>query len=212
MIDFERRRLRSRIEAALLDAGDDPASPVGRFKAAAIGDLRGRIVELGPGTGVNLQHYTPGVSLVAIEPNPIMRTRLGAAAAQVAPALDLDVRDLRGEAIDLAYESVDAVVGTLLLCGVDDPRQVLHEVRRVLRPGGTYVFVEHVVAPAGTITRRIQRVVRRPHHWMFNGCRTDHDARTLLESFDWGSLEMEPIDLGASAAWVRHQLIGIATR
>jgi len=212
VIDFERRRIRSKIEAALLDAGDDDRSPVNRFKAEAIARLSGRVVELGPGTGVNLRHYSPEVELIAVEPNPVMRERLTAANRALERPVELDVRDLRGESIALDDGWADAVVATLLLCGADDPEQVIHEARRVLRPGGQLVFVEHVAAPPGTTTARLQRALRRPHHWMFNGCRTDHDAEALLRSFEWSSFDVENIDLGSRAVYVRHQIVGTAVR
>lgn len=212
MIDFERRRLRSRIEATLLAAGDDDRSAIGRFKATTLPDLTGHVVEIGPGTGVNFRHYSPGIRLTAIEPNPVMRDRLAVTAAQLSAPLDLEVRDLRGESLDVADETADAVVGTLLLCGVDDPQQVVAEVRRVLKPGGRFVFVEHVAAPEGSTTARVQRLLRRPHHWMFNGCRVDQDTESLLRSFDWADLEISNLDLGRQAAYVRHQLFGVAVR
>lgn len=211
MVDFERRRIRSKIEATLLDAGDDPRSPVTQFRSEAIGSLAGRVIELGPGTGVNLRHYDSGVDLIGIEPNPVMRERLIAANQRLDQPLQLDLRNLRGESVDVADDTAHAVVATLLLCGVDDPGRVVDEARRMLRPGGRFVFVEHVAAPAGSMTARVQRAVRRPHHWMFNGCRTDHDAEWLLRSFEWSSLEIQQIDLGPRAAYVRHQIYGVAT-
>ena len=212
MIDFERRRIRSRIEAALLAAGDDDRSAIGRFKGETLPDLTGHVVEIGPGTGVNFRHYSPGARLTVIEPNPVMRDRLEATAAAIEPPLDLDVRNLRGESVDLVVGTADAVVGTLLLCGVDDPHRVVTEIRRILKPGGRFVFVEHVAAPGGSTTARVQRLLRRPHHWMFNGCRTDQVTESILRSFEWTELDVTAIDLGRQAAYVRHQIYGIATR
>ncbi len=210
MIDFERRRLRSRIEAALLDAGDRDDSEIGRFKATAIGALTGTVLEIGPGTGVNLRHYAPGVDVVAAEPNPVMRERLTSAATSA--GIDLDVRDERAEHIDLPDASVDGVVATLVLCGVDDPARAIAEVHRVLRPGGRFVFVEHVAATEGSRTAIAQRLLRRPHAWMFNGCRTDQDTAALLRQFDWAELTIDGIDLGWQSGHVRDQITGIAVR
>lgn len=212
VIDFEKHRIRSRIEAALLAAGDRDDTEVGRFRAEAIGALSGTVVEIGPGPGVNLHHYRPGTRVIAIEPNPVMRGRLTATAAAGAGAIDLDVRDRGAETIDVDDGGADAVVSTLVLCGVDDPAEVVAETRRVLRPGGRFVFVEHVAAPTGSGTARTQRLVRRPHRWMFNGCRVDQDTEAVIRSFDWADLELRSIDLGRAGAWVRHQIVGVATR
>ncbi|NND75997.1 MAG: class I SAM-dependent methyltransferase [Ilumatobacter sp.] len=212
MIDFDRRRLRSRLEAWLLDVGAaDIHEAYGERKAAVIGSMAGTVVELGPGTGANMRYYAPGTQVIAIEPNPVMHDRLRAQAER--HGVDLEIRTLRGESIDVDDASADGVVGTLLLCGVDDPAQVVREVHRVLRPGGVYFFIEHVVAPTRTITHTVQRVVRRPHHWLFNGCRTNHDAASLLQAGPFaGRVEFDDVDRGWRAAWVRHQLVGTATR
>lgn len=210
MIDFERRRVRSRIEAALLAAGDRDDSEIGRFKASAIGRLDGTVLEIGPGTGVNLHHYAAGVHVIAAEPNPVMRERLAATADGF--DVDLEVRDERAESVDLPDGSVDGVVATLVLCGVDDPERALDEVFRVLRPGGRFVFVEHVAAADGSTTATAQRVLRRPHEWMFNGCRVDQDTGALLRSVAWTDLTVEPVDLGWRAGHVRDHIVGVATR
>lgn len=212
VIDFERHRIRSRIEASLLAAGDRSDSDVGRFRSQAIGALSGTVVEIGPGTGVNLRHYRPGTRVIAFEPNPVMRDRLTATASGIGDSIDLDVRAHGAESIDVDDAEVDAVVSTLVLCGVDEPLEVVAEARRVLRPGGRFVFVEHVAAPTGSRTACAQHLVRRPHRWMFNGCRIDQDTEAVLRSFDWGRLELRPVDLGPTGVWVRHQIVGVATR
>lgn len=212
MTDFERQRRRGRLEAWLLDAGAaDLHAAYGERKAAAIGAMRGTVVEIGPGTGVNMRYYAPGVHVIGIEPNPAMHDRLLRQADD--HGVDLELRTGRGERLDLADASVGGVVGTLLLCGVEDPARVVDEIHRVLRPGGVYFFVEHVVAPQGTVTHHVQRLVARPHRWMFNGCRTNHDAETLLRRGPFaGRVALDHVDRGWRGVWVRHQLVGTATR
>ena len=210
-VDFERARIRSRIEARLLDAGAKQThARHGKRKQAVIGAMTGTIVEIGAGTGANMRYYADGVRVIAIEPNPAMHPRLRAHAEQ--HGVDLDIRTLRGEGIDVADAHADAVVGTLVLCGVDDPRQVLSEVHRVLKPGGTYFFHEHVVAPTGTWTRRVQRVLKRPHRWMFNGCEVDRDTARVLSAAGFDSIDVEEVDVGSDGLYFRHQIIGTATR
>lgn len=212
MPDFENQRLRSRLEAWLLDAGAaDIHEAYGARKAAVIGAMAGTVVELGPGTGVNMRYYAPGTTVIGIEPNPVMHERLRAQAE--AHDVDLEIRTVRGEAIDVDDEAVDGVVGTLLLCGVDDPGRVVAEAHRVLKPGGVFFFVEHVVAPEDTMTHTVQRLVARPHRWLFNGCRTNHDAAALLNAGPFsGRVDIDEVDRGWRAAWVRHQLVGTATK
>ncbi len=187
------------------DAGHDM---YGHAKQATIGAMCGTVVELGPGTGVNMRYYAPGVRVIAMEPNPGMHERLRARADE--HHVDLDIRTSGAESIDADDRSVDGVVGTLVLCGVDDPAAVLGEVRRVLRPGGVYFFLEHVVAPEGTGTRRAQRLLKRPHRWVFNGCVVDRDLATEIERAGFSSVEMEPRDEGRAGLHVRHRILGSA--
>jgi SAM-dependent methyltransferase len=211
MPDFAKQKLRSRFEAKLLDAGAaDGHAAFGERKADVIGAMSGTIVELGPGTGANMRYYQPGVQVIAIEPNPHMHERLRAQAER--HGVDLEIRSLRGESVDVADGAADGVVGTLLLCGVDDPAAVVEETHRMLTPGGVYFFIEHVRSPEGSRTRRLQQVLRRPHRWMFNGCRIDQATADLLRAGPFASVEIDEIDRGRSAAWVRHQIIGTATK
>jgi SAM-dependent methyltransferase len=172
--------------------------------------MRGTVVELGPGTGVNMRYYASGTKVIAIEPNPVMHPLLRAAADE--HEVDLEIRQLDGAAVDVADESVDGVVGTLLLCGVDDPTQVLREAHRMLKPGGTYFFLEHVASPAGTTNHRVQRVLFRPHRWLFNGCEITRDTEATIRNGPFDAVEVDDVDRGRGALWVRHQIVGTATK
>lgn len=211
MPDLEKQRWRSRFEAWLLDAGaDDTHEAFGDRKTELIGAMSGTVVEIGPGTGVNMRYYRPGTKVIAIEPNPVMHDRVRTRADE--HGIDVEIRSLCGEKLDVDDESVDGVVGTLLLCGVDDPARVIAEAHRVLLPGGRYFFTEHVVAPDDTRTRRVQGFVKRPHRWLFNGCRVDQDTVTMLRSGPFSSVEIDDVDRGSRAAYVRHQIVGVATK
>lgn len=207
----DHHRLRSRFEAWLLDASaEDNHARQGERKAAEIGSMSGTVVEIGPGTGVNMRYYAPGVRVIAIEPDPVMHERLRRHAAE--HDVDLEIRTMRGESIDVGDGEADGVVGTLLLCGVDDPAAVIAEAHRILKPGGRYFFTEHVGAPEATWTRRCQRVLRRPHCWMFNGCRTDQDTATLLTDGPFETVEIDDEDRGVGGLYLRHGIVGVATK
>ncbi|MDO9407851.1 class I SAM-dependent methyltransferase [Patulibacter sp.] len=146
----------------------------------------GRVLEVGAGTGLNLDHYGAGVTdLTLVEPAPAMREALRAAwadggVAAAAPA-DLRVLDGTGEALPAQDGSVDTVVGTFVLCSVDDPAAVLREVARVLRPGGTYLGLEHVRAQDRRVARA-QRLVAPGWRVLARGCRCGQDAVALVRS------------------------------
>jgi SAM-dependent methyltransferase len=191
-IRFEGAPLRGRFEAWLLDSTSDYThAQHGERKSDVIGAMRGTIVELGPGSGANMRYYAPGVKVIGIEPNPAMHERLRAHASE--HDVDLEIRTLRGEALDVDDASVDAVVATLVLCGVSEPSRVLSEITRVLRPGGTYFFLEHVGARHGSPMRRFQRLVNRPHRWVFNGCEVNRDTADLIEASGFSSVQVDQL-------------------
>jgi len=141
---------------------------------------RGRVLELGAGTGLNLPHYATGVEeLVLTEPEPRMAKRLerrvksGALRSRVvtAPAEELPFDD----------GSFDTVVATLVFCTVADPLSALREARRVLIDGGRLLFVEHVRAADGSPLERWQDRWYRPWRAFAYGCRCNQNTLELLE-------------------------------
>jgi ubiquinone/menaquinone biosynthesis C-methylase UbiE len=143
--------------------------------------LSGRVVEVGAGSGVSFAHYPSSVSvLIAIEPEPALRER-ALRAAESAP-VPVRVLDGMAEHTPVADSSVDAVVFAGVLCSVDDPRCVLDEARRVLKPDGELRFYEHVVAHNPRL-RGVQRLLDATI-WprFFGGCRTTRDTEATLTS------------------------------
>jgi SAM-dependent methyltransferase len=116
------------------------------WRRALLGDLRGDVLEIGAGTGRNLDHYTGLDRLVLAEPDPHMAAKLRARLVEKTPAREVLVAPWSAEQLGADDASFDAVVSTLVLCSVRDPARVLEEAKRVLRPGGKLVFWEHVAA------------------------------------------------------------------
>ncbi|GAB3074994.1 class I SAM-dependent methyltransferase [Pedococcus soli] len=160
-----------------------------QHKTEVFADLPDTVVELGPGVGANLRYLPPGARLIAIEPNRHMHARLRRAART--HGVDLEVRSIVAEKVDLPDASVDAVISSLVLCSVGDPEAVLGEVRRILRPGGRFSFAEHVVAEPGTGTRTAQRLLRRPWAWLFEGCSCERDLAGLIRSAGFGRVDLQ---------------------
>jgi ubiquinone/menaquinone biosynthesis C-methylase UbiE len=107
-----------------------------------VGEATGRVLEIGAGTGLSFPYYRRDVQLVATEPDPYMLHRARRRAAAL--GLGVELRTEPAEALPFADASFDAVVCTLVLCTVADPLRALGEVRRVLKPDGTFRFIEHV--------------------------------------------------------------------
>jgi SAM-dependent methyltransferase len=150
----------------------------GERKRRLFEGIRGRVIEIGPGTGGNFRYLPRGIEWAGLEPNPAMHRYLRRAARGAGIAVD--VLAAAGEAMPVPDGSADAVVSTLVLCSVADPDRVLREVRRVLRPGGRFYFIEHVAAPHGSMLRKLQRLVRPVWRVLGDGCEPDRETACLI--------------------------------
>lgn len=140
--------------------------------------LEGTLVEIGSGTGPNLRYLPPGLRVVGVEPNPFMFGHYRQAARNEGRSAEL-IQGL-AESLPFPDDSVDAVLSTLVLCSVKGLGNVLTEIRRVLKPGGRFFFVEHVAAQEGTWLLRIQRAVRPLWRRIGDGCEPDRTMEADL--------------------------------
>lgn len=203
--------LRERLNAALLDHAEPLLHRAyGDRKAALFDALPDTVLEIGPGPGANVRYYRRGTRLVAVEPSRPARQRLRRRTERW--GVDLETHDLAGERLPFADASHDVVVCTLVLCSVDDPRAVLAEVRRVLRPGGRLLFCEHVEAPAGSRTRRLQSRLRGPWRWMSEGCHLDRPTDRFIAEAGFASVDLQEFRLGPAAGPARPHVWGVAVR
>ncbi len=209
--DTHDRALRGRFHAWFLQATEATLERIhGERKRALFAELPDRVVELGPGTGANCRHFRPGQQVIGIEPNLRMHDALHRKAQQ--HGVDLEIRGLRGERLDLPDASVPAVVSSLVLCSVGDPAAVLGEVRRVLEPGGRFVFIEHVIDPSEGWLRRSQQWLRAPHSFCFEGCEPDRDTEQLLRAAGFASLELERFRIRSPLFYVAPHIAGVARK
>jgi SAM-dependent methyltransferase len=175
-------RLWGRVFAAVYDRGMRSTERKGNAarRAELLRGARGTVVEIGAGTGFNLEHYPPDAELVLTEPEPPMAQRLREHVAEQRPGAR--VVEAAAEALPLPDDSADTVVSTLVLCTVTDVGAALAEIRRVLRPGGQILFLEHVAAEPGTRMRRWQDRVERPWCALAHGCHPNRETLAALEA------------------------------
>ena len=158
-------------------------------RARLLAGLRGTVLEIGPGGGANLHHMSRRVHWIGLEPNPYFHAPLRRAAGGRGQVLTGEA-----ERIPLADDSVDAVVGTIVLCSVRDQRRVLAEIARVLRPGGRYVFLEHVLAPPLTWSRLMLRAAAPMSRLLDGGCDPARQTGRLIEAaFDHVEFDEFPV-------------------
>jgi SAM-dependent methyltransferase len=182
----------------------------GGRKRAIFGGLPARVVEIGPGPGANLRYYAPGTTVIAVEPNPRMHPALRENAARY--GLKLEIRGVGGERMDIATASVAAVVGTLVLCTVENPRQVVSEIYRILKPGGRYLFLEHVAAPPESGLRRLQGVLQPFWKWLFEGCHLNRDTHRVLGEAGFRRVEMDCFMLSSAVMPFTPHIFGMAVK
>jgi SAM-dependent methyltransferase len=180
----------------------------GARKATLFADLPPTVVEVGSGTGATLRYLRPNTRLIAIEPNIHMHGALRRHARD--RGIDLEIRPESADAIGLPDNSVDAVIATLVLCTVPDPAAAVAEIHRILRPGGRFHFIEHVHADTAGL-RRLQKVVRRPWRYAFEGCELERNTAATLAAAQFSELQIEHFRLGGLFVPIWPQIIGTAT-
>jgi SAM-dependent methyltransferase len=200
--------LRARANAKFFDSMDwYQHRRLGARKGVLFADLPSPVVELGAGGGASMRYLAPGTRLVAIEPNPHAHDGLRRRAARY--GIDLEIRGEGAESTGLATASVDVVICTLVLCTVTDQAAALAEVHRILRPGGRFVFIEHVASDSGPV-RALQRLLRRPWRFVFDGCCLDRDTAAAIEAAGFRDVRLEHGRFGGVFVPVWPQISGVA--
>ena len=177
-----------------------------RRRSTLLGGARGRVVEIGAGTGLNIAHYPDGIAeLVLIEPEPAMRRRLARRLQRPARIVDAPA-----ERLPLADASVDTVVSTLVLCTVNDPEHALREIARVLRPNGQLLFIEHVRASSRFLAA-CQDNLLQPWRRFAGGCRCNRPTVELMRACGFAVAADDVVWRGMPPI-VRPLMVGRATR
>lgn len=153
-----------------------------RWRADLVQDLDGRVLEIGVGAGPNLPHYRRASAVWAIEP-VLARADLARQAATVAQ-VPITIKVAVAEDLPFGAASFDHVVSTLVFCSVTDQRQALAEVRRVLKPGGTFHMVEHV-RPETPVLAWLSGVVTPTWSRFAHNCHLDRPTVDVLRSTGW---------------------------
>jgi ubiquinone/menaquinone biosynthesis C-methylase UbiE len=152
------------------------------MRAELLAGARGRTLELGAGTGLNLAHYTGDVTeLVLTEPDPFMARRLRQRLRAEPPApSQVEVIETPAEELPFEDQSFDSVVSTLVLCSVEAPAAAASQIARVLKPDGRLLILEHVRSDDRGLARWQDRL-ERPWGWLGAGCHPNRDTVTALE-------------------------------
>ena len=179
------------------------------YKKKLFESISGTVLEIGPGTGANLRYFSRSdIHWVGIEPNPAMYLYL----SEEVRRLGMRIQILSGTSdhLPIADCSIDAVVSTLVLCSVNNLDICLREVLRVLKPGGKFVFIEHVAAPQGSRLRIKQNLLSPLWRRIVDGCHPNRETWIALENAGFERVAYEKIT--APLPIVGPQIVGIALK
>lgn len=175
-----------------------------------LAEVRGRVLEIGFGTGLNLQHYTHAVErLDILDPAEGMHSKARGRIA--ASALPVHAHQLGAERLPFEDASFDAVVCTFTLCTIPDPVRACAEVLRVLVPGGRMHLLEHV-GSQDPRTLAWQRRLNPVQQVLGCGCQLDRDPEAILGAAGFGELELERYEEPKTLPLLRSQMRGRARK
>ena len=167
------------------------------WRRQLVGGLSGDVVELGAGTGLNLVHYPADAHVLASDRDPVMLARAIERGRDAAAEVTLFVADAQGR-IPLKDDSTDLVVSGLVMCSIPKPEVALEEVARILRPGGTFRFMEHVRAADGTFRGRFQDAINPVWRRISGGCNCNRRTVETVEGAGFEIRAHQPFKLGPS--------------
>lgn len=184
----------------------------GQFKkqrSKLLSTVSGDILEIGFGTGLNLEFYPDHVrKITAIDPNAGMN-----AVAQrniEKSGIEVDAKILGGENLPIEDESFDSVVCTWTLCSIPDAQAALREVRRVLRPGGRFFFVEHGLAPEPRVQKWQQRLTPI-QKVIADGCHLNRPIDEMIQGEGFGLSDLETFYMPKAPKFAGYMFRGVAT-
>ena len=183
---------------------------VGRYRQDLVGELSGEILEVGCGNGMNFSHYGPGASVTALEPEPYLRDLAVKAAGD--SAARIEVLDGNAASLNFADDSFDVVVACLVLCSVGEQDRALGEIARVLRPGGSLVFLEHVRSQSPG-KAKFQVAFDRSRVWPFmaGGCHCSCQTIEGMERAGFTVVSRRDVDIGPGWSHTNPHVTGKAT-
>jgi ubiquinone/menaquinone biosynthesis C-methylase UbiE len=181
---------------------------LGERRHALVAELEGDVLEIGAGTGLNLQHYERASRVVAVEPDPSMAGRLRKRAPEA--AVPVEVVAGTAESLPFEDESFETVVVTFVLCSVEDPPAALAEVRRVLAPGGRLVLLEHVRGE-GRLARWQDRLTPL-HRKVAGNCNLNRRTRDEVAGAGFDVASLRAVRIPGSHPLVRSGLQGVAIK
>lgn len=200
-----------RIFAWFMRSGDSVNRKLyAKYKTDLFLHLHGTVLDLGAGTGLNLS-FKPGnvTRWIAAEPNRAFHDDIRKEAAR--HSIPVEISPMDAHRLELTDNSVDAVVSTLVLCSVDEPEKVLSEIRRVLKPGSPFVFIEHVVSDRRGL-KMAQDMFNPLNKVLADGCNCNRDTKSVIESSGLIVDRCDPVEVKGITIFHKPHIVGVARK
>lgn len=186
---------------SLVNFGSTADLALADWKRRLFAEATGTVLEIGAGAGVNAKYLRHHRQLMALEPNPFLHLHLSRVA--------FSVLGERAEQTTIPDESVDTVISSLVLCSVGDVDATVAEVKRVLKPGGTYRFIEHVAAAPGTWLHFAQRVFAPLCRCLEDGCQPNREIALHVHKAGMEVVYFEEFTANVKAPLIQNFICGI---
>lgn len=164
------------------------------YRKETLARVDGEILEIGFGSGLNLQYYPDHVKQITIIDNneghlPIAKDRIAAS------RINVTCKILSAERLPFSDHSFDTVLSTYTMCSIEDLESALKEIYRVIKPGGKFVFVEHGLSKCSGYVRVLQKIIEPANRYLGGNCRLTRDFKKILSSTEFVIAEFEEFEV-----------------
>lgn len=183
-----------------------------QWRKSLLASVSGNVLEIGSGTGANLPFYMlDNVTLTLCEPESVMRKQL-VEKIDAGKLKNIIVSTDGAEVIGVESNSMDYVVSTLVCCSVKDLNVSLLEVKRILKPGGKFIFLEHVAAPTGTSRRKWQNIINPIWKKIAGNCHLNRDTQKAIVNAGFHIEDISEESMRKAMPLVRPTIRGVAIK
>lgn len=200
--------VRKRLFAWILKKGDGINHRIyGSVKKDLLKNASGIVLEIGPGTGVNFSYLPRDIEWMGIEPNEAFHKTL------LTKAKDKGIKArLISGMNSLADNSVDTILATLVLCSVRNPIKIIAEIKRVLRPNGRFIFIEHVASSSSKGLLLAQNISNPFNRLAADGCNCNRRTWDYIQQGGFSEVHLKHYDMKGTMIIHRPHIVGYAIK